>query len=101
VTGIPSDIAGSAAQAGYQAREATRTRDAQREGQSLTAKDHSRAVDESSAVIDTSDEGTSVYADAEGTGGQGRHFEGEERENTTEPDGQEDASEQGGLDIRA
>jgi hypothetical protein len=75
MSGIPSDIAGSALQAGYQAREAARTRDGQKTGEAAGANRQVRAVDESTSTVDTSDEGTQVFTDAEGTGGQGRQLD--------------------------
>lgn len=106
MSGIPSDIAGSALQAGYQAREAARTRDGQRAGEAAGASRQVRAVDESTSTVDTSDEGTQVFTDAEGTGGQGRQLEEEEREETL--DGSEgesglagDGGEGHSLDIQA
>jgi hypothetical protein len=88
MSGIPSDIAGSAAQAGYQAREAARHRDADKTQQAQTARDRIRAVQEAAGSVDTSDDGTQVYADAEGTGGQGRPFEegGEAKEQHAAPE---------------
>jgi len=75
---IPPDIASSAAQAGFQAREAAKDRDARRAGQADAAKREVRTVDESGATVETTDADTAIFTDAEGTGSQGRAFEAEE-----------------------
>ena len=72
---IPSDIPASAAQAGYQAREVGRARDARSAAQANAAIRQARAVDESDTTIDTEDSDNQVFSDAEGSGGQGRSFE--------------------------
>jgi hypothetical protein len=103
---IPSDIAGSSLQAGYQQADVAKTRDAERAGQVQAARNHLRAVDESSGTVETSDEATQVFTDAEGTGGQGRELE-EETEESTESAADGDAEDRaagepgGQLDIRA
>lgn len=80
---IPSDIAGSAAQAGFQAREVGRQRDATRTGQAHAAQQQTRAVTEASELVDTAELGTRVFSDAEGGGGQGRAFESSPEEETS------------------
>ncbi len=74
---IPSDIAGSALQAGHQARDAARTRDAERAAQAHNAHRTAKAVDEAGTTVDTTDNDTAVFADAEGTGSKGRAYEEE------------------------
>ena len=80
MAGIPSDIAGSALQAGFVQREASRTADAARAGQVHASERRLRAVDETAGNVETTDNDTQVYADAEGTGGQGRTFSEESEE---------------------
>ena len=90
---IPPDIPSSAAQAGFQARETAKGRDAQKAGQADAAKREARTVDESGATVETTDADTAIFTDAEGTGSQGRAFEEEEKvgeeegENTQGGDG--------------
>lgn len=81
MSGIPSDIAGSALQAGFVQREASRTAEAARAGQVHATERQLRAVDEAAGNVETTDDDTQVYADSEGTGGQGRMFSEEEEEN--------------------
>ena len=80
---IPSDIASSAAQAGFQARQTAKERDAQRAGGRDLAERQVRAVDEAGNTVDTEDGDTAVFTDAEGAGSQGRPFE-EEAEGSEE-----------------
>lgn len=72
MTDIPPDIAVSAAQSGFQARESTRARAAQRAGEAHAAASQARTNSEVSDIVETDDQDVSVFADAEGTGSQGR-----------------------------
>ena len=107
-SGIPSDIASSALQAGYQARNASKTRDAESAAQASKADKSAKAMDEADSTVETSDGSTKAYADAEGTGSQGRVFgdepasdEGDEEVDGSGPDGQADSDNQTHLDIEA
>lgn len=72
---IPSDIPASAAQAGFQAREVGRARDARSAQIANASNRRARAVDEAGNAVDTEDSDNQVFADAESSGGQGRPFE--------------------------
>jgi hypothetical protein len=105
---IPSDIAGSALQAGFQARNVGKARDAERAGQAHAADSRAKAVDEAGSTVETSDNDTAVFADAEGTGSKGRAWEEELLEETEEDEEQQrakgistDADGQMHLDIEA
>lgn len=105
MSGIPSDIAASSLQAGYQAREAAKARDGQKTAQASGASSQAKAITQAASSVDTSDEGTQVYSDAEGTGGRGRPFEEEQGESQHEyRDGEGGLSDDGhvhNLDIQA
>ena len=108
MSGIPSDIAGSALQAGFQARNVAKVRDAERATQGGNTKNQIKGVDEAGSAIETSDNDTEVYADAEGTGSKGRAYEdellGEETDEKDEEEGEgisTDADGQEHLDIQA
>ena len=77
---IPSDIASSAAQAGYQAREVGKERGARGAAQAHAANHQIKALDESGSTVETEDADTQVFTDAEGGGSQGRAFEEEQPE---------------------
>ena len=77
---IPPDIVGSSLQAGFQQAEMAKARDAQRAAQSHAAKTGAKAIDDAGSTIETGDEDTAVFTDAEGTGGQGRESEEESNE---------------------
>ena len=83
---IPSDIASSAAQAGYQAREVGKERGARGAAQAHAANHQIKAVDESGSTVETEDADTRVFTDAEGGGSQGRAFEEEHPESETPAD---------------
>lgn len=74
---IPSHIASSAAQAGFQSREVGRDRDAQRAGQAAIAQRQIKSVEEASDTVETTDSDTRVTSDSEGAGSQGRTSEQE------------------------
>jgi len=81
---IPSDIATSAAQAGFQAREATKVREAHQAGQAHSANRQVRAADEAGSTVDTTDADERVFTDAEGSGSQGRFTEDKDASELTE-----------------
>ena len=72
---IPSDIASSAAQAGFKAREVAHGRNARGAAQANATERQTKSIDEAGNTVDTEDADTQVFADAEGSGGQGRSFE--------------------------
>ena len=107
-SGVPSDIAGSALQAGYQARNASKGRDAEAAAQASKADKSAKAIDEADSTVDTEDGDTQIYADAEGTGSQGRVFgdelpaqEEDEEAEASDQDSQTDSDGQTHLDIQA
>jgi hypothetical protein len=82
---IPSDIAASAAQAPFQARESANEQSVRRAGQAHAAGRHARAVDESGVIVETGDPDTQVFTDAEGGGSQGRANEDQAQQESATP----------------
>ena len=74
MSAVPPNILGAAAQAGFVAGEAARTRDADRSGQAQVAAKQVEQAKDSANSVETTDGDTAVFADAEGAGGQGRAF---------------------------
>jgi|GEM_PF-514467 len=72
---MPSNIAGSAAQAGYQAHDVAKGRDTDRAGQASAVNRQVKATDETDTTVETTDSDTAVFADSEGAGSQGRASE--------------------------
>ncbi len=87
---IPSDIASSAAQAGFKAGDVGKSNDAARSGQASTTRRQVKSVDEVEITVETTDDDTKVFADAEGGGSEGRSEEEEpapqEEPGTSGPD---------------
>ena len=83
---IPSDIASSAAQAGFQAREVARDRDARSAAQSNAVDRQVKASGEADTTVETTDSDTQISADAEGTGSQGRNRQEENPEQQDTPE---------------
>ncbi len=89
---IPSDIASSAAQAGYQARAVEGERASRRSSLRNATERQIKAVDEADTTVETDDADSRVYTNAEGSGSQGRPFdesatETEESETDTPKEG--------------
>ena len=82
---IPPNIVGSSLQAGYVQGEAAKARDARRAGQTHAGQNSAKAIDDAGNTIETGDEDTQVFGDAQGTGGQGRTTE-EEGQGTQSPE---------------
>ena len=95
MSGIPSDVAASSLQAGYQAREAAKLGSKERSGTVGADGGRERKVDEAGEVVETSDHDTQVFADADGAGSQGRSAEEEEAAGTA--DDKPTTSESGGI----
>lgn len=83
---MPSNIPASAAQAGFQANEVSKEREARKTAKSQTASKQLKALNETSGVVDTTDTDTAIFSDAEGTGSQGRAFDEEDQELTSQED---------------
>ena len=86
MTQIPSDVPASAAQAGFQAHEVSKEREARRAGQSHAANRQVKTIDEAGTTVDTEDADVAIFGDAEGTGSQGREPEEEEAHQEAEHD---------------
>jgi len=74
---IPSDIASSASQANIQARVIADNRGARNADTANAVNRQVKATEEADTTVDTADDNAKVFADAEGTGSQGRPFEEE------------------------
>ena len=84
---IPSDVASSAAQAGYQAREVGQARGARHAASTNAVDRQVKAVDEADTTVDTDDPDARVFTDAEGSGSMGRPFEEETTSESEERSG--------------
>ena len=91
---IPSPIASSVAGAPLQAKDAVESREARRAGQHHAAKTQVKTVDEAGATVETHDEDSRVFSDAEGTGSQGRQMN---EEPESPPDGGCNEAGAGGI----
>lgn len=81
---IPSDIASSAAQAASKARDVAKVRDSHNTGRAQAGKRHIEAIDDAGSMVDTEDADARVFAEAEGSGSQGRAPDEAEVEETAE-----------------
>ncbi len=69
---IPSEIASSAAQVGYKAREVGTGRAANTAAAANSAERQVKAIDASDTTVETDDADVQIFNDAEGAGSQGR-----------------------------
>jgi hypothetical protein len=92
---IPTDLPASAAQSTVQAREIAKDRDARQAGEAAASNRQLKSVDEAGSTVETGDEDVAVFADAEGTGSQGRMLDTEEAPDTEEE--ADDGSRRGGV----
>ena len=92
----PSPIAASSLPSGFRAAAAMKERDALRAAEAETARRQVRSLAEADDSVETTDADTQIFADAEGTGGQGRAFE-----ETGQPASPEGDSESDGEGDRA
>ena len=74
---IPPSVIGSSIQAGYQQADVAKSRDAERADQARAARSGVKSIDDKGTTIETGDDDTAIFSDAEGAGGQGRHAEEE------------------------
>jgi len=65
-------IAASSVQAGYTQAEAGKVKDAAEAANAHAAGRNMRAINDAGAIIETSEQDTAIFADAEGSGGKGR-----------------------------
>ena len=82
---IPSDVAASGAQAAFTGREVAKEREARRVGQVDAAKHQIKTVDEAGSTVETSDKDVAIFADAEGSGSEGRENEEAPSQESAEP----------------
>ena len=81
----PSPVASSAAQASFQAKAAADVRDAGRAAQSHAAVARVKTAVDESTTVETADSDVAVFANAEGSGSQGRQTETSPDENSGAP----------------
>lgn len=84
---IPN-IAASAAQAGFQAREVGKTRDADNAAQANAAARQTNAISQAGETVETEDADSQVFTESEGAGGQGRQLDDDAAEATDGDAGQ-------------
>lgn len=82
---IPSDLPASAAQIGVQAREVAKERESPRLHHAHGATRQLNATDEAGSMVETADADVAVFAEAEGSGSQGRQLNGTVEDGPTSP----------------
>ena len=82
MSSVPPNIVGPILQSNLAQRQVSGVRDNERAQQTNADQKQSAAINEKDSTVETTDNDTEVYADAEGQGSQGRAF--------TEPDQDEE-----------
>jgi hypothetical protein len=83
---LPTDLIGSVLQSHLVQQQVSAVRDGERAGSAVDLRKQASIIDEKGNTVETSDNDTQVYTDAEGSGGQGRAF--------SEPDNSEPKPDQ-------
>lgn len=81
---IPSGLGASAAQAGFQAQDVSKARDANSANRVDAANRRTQAVDQAASSVDTDDRDAQVFTDAEGAGSQGRQLDEDQTPDQTD-----------------
>lgn len=104
MSAVPPNLAASVLQSGLTQRHVSTVHDTDRNQRASADRQQVRAADERGSTVETAEDATAVFADAEGSGSQGRAFrEGEEEEQppTTAPEPDPDQEEGRIIDFEA
>jgi len=74
VSTLPPNLVGPLLQSHLAQQQVSRVRDTERTQESAARRKQSNAIDQQESTVETTDNDTQVYAEAEGTGSQGRPF---------------------------
>ncbi|HSW46937.1 MAG TPA: hypothetical protein VLM89_15350 [Phycisphaerae bacterium] len=100
---LPPNLVGPILQSHLTQRQAAAVRDIERASAAVDLRQQKTIIDEKGSIVETTDNDTQVYSDAEGTGSQGRPFSEQQQEpdqpadQNPPPDGDEGRN----LDIEA
>lgn len=83
MSAVPPNIAGSVLQSGLAQQQVSAVRDAERNQRAGADRQVAKAVDQADNSVETTDDTTEVYTDAEGSGSQGRAFSNPDEESET------------------
>ena len=71
---LPTDLVGSVLQSHLVQQQVSAVRDSERAASAVDLRKQASIIDEKGSTVETTDNDTQVYTDAEGTGSQGRPF---------------------------
>ena len=71
---VPPNLVGPILQSNLTQRQVSQDRDNERAQETSAQRQQSNAINEKDSTVETTDDDTEVYADAEGGGSQGRTF---------------------------
>ncbi len=103
MSAVPPNFAASALQSHTTQRQLSAIRDVERNQRSSADRQQARAVDQADSTVETTDDATQIYSDAEGSGSQGRAFSPPEEEPKPEtlPEPDNDSDEGRFIDLSA
>ncbi|MBI4578656.1 MAG: hypothetical protein HY718_03085 [Planctomycetes bacterium] len=92
MSAVPPNFAASVLQSNLAQRQVSAVRDAERNQRAGADRQQAKAVDQAGSTVETTDDTTQIYTDAEGAGSQGRAFSPPDQQEadpdrSTEPDG--------------
>ncbi len=98
---LPTDIIGSVLQSHLVQQQTAAVRDTERTTAAIDLRKQATIVDEKGTTVETTDGDTQVYADAEGSGSQGRPFSEESPEQSADQENRPEGDEGTHIDIEA
>jgi hypothetical protein len=101
MSAVPPNLSASVLQSNLVQRQAAGVRDAERNQRAGAERQQARAVDQADSTVETADDMTEVFTDAEGSGSQGRAFDTPEETTSTEMTQDEGDGEGHILDLEA
>lgn len=72
MSSVPPNLVGPILQSHLAQRQVASVRDSERASAAVNLRQQAHIIDEKGSTVETTDNDTQVYADAEGTGSQGR-----------------------------
>lgn len=101
MSSVPPNLSASVLQSNLVQRQAAGVRDVERNQRASADRQQARAIDEAGSTVETADDTTEVYTDAEGSGSQGRAFDSPEESATPDANLEADGNEGSIIDLEA
>ena len=101
MSAVPPGLPASVLQTNLAQRQVSSVRDTERNQRASADRQQARAVDQADSTVETADDMTEVYTDAEGAGSQGRAFNNPDETGQPETKPDDGSSEGHIIDLEA